>query len=38
VIIAVAGRHQVLSAVSLFAHHLRLLGANPAHWARKPIG
>jgi len=38
VIIVVAGRHQVLSVVSLFAHHLRLLGANPAHWARKPIG
>jgi len=38
VIIAVAGRHQVLSVVSLFAHHLHLLGPDPAHWARNPIG
>jgi hypothetical protein len=38
VTIVVAGRHQVLSVVSLFAHHLHLLGTNPAHWARNPIG
>ena len=27
-----------LSAVSLFAHHLQLLGINPANWAKTPIG
>ena len=28
----------LVGAVSLFAHHLRLLGANPANWVRNPIG
>ncbi|HEY3955432.1 MAG TPA: hypothetical protein VGM53_18835 [Streptosporangiaceae bacterium] len=31
-------QHPPISVVSLFAHHLRLLGANPAHWTTKPIG
>ncbi|HEX7269624.1 MAG TPA: hypothetical protein VF256_19685, partial [Streptosporangiaceae bacterium] len=36
--IAEIGPHPALSPASLFAHHLRLLGTNPANWARKPIG
>ena len=27
-----------VDVVSLFARHLQLLGANPAHWATQPIG
>jgi hypothetical protein len=30
VTISVLGRRPVLSLVSLFAHHLRVLGTNPA--------
>jgi hypothetical protein len=26
-----------VDVVSLFAHHLRLLGTSPAHWATQPI-
>lgn len=29
--------HPTLSPVSIFAHHLRLLGSNPANWTTKPI-
>jgi hypothetical protein len=36
--IAVYGKHPVLGVTDLFAHHLRLLGPDPAHWARNPIG
>jgi hypothetical protein len=32
------GRHPALSVVSLFAHHLRLLGTDPASWTTAPIG
>jgi hypothetical protein len=38
VLIAEIGPHPALSPASLFRHHLRLLGTNPANWARKPIG
>jgi hypothetical protein len=31
------GPHPILSPVSIFAHHLRLLGSNPANWTTKPI-
>jgi hypothetical protein len=31
------GAHPVLSPASIFAHHLRLLGSNPAKWTTKPI-
>jgi hypothetical protein len=32
------GRDQAFSAVDLFAHHLRLLGPDPASWTTRPIG
>jgi hypothetical protein len=32
------GNHPTLDVVSLFAHHLQLLGTSPAHWATQPIG
>jgi hypothetical protein len=32
------GSHPQISAASLFAHHLRLLGSNPADWTTQPIG
>jgi len=32
------GNHPGLGVVSLFAHHLQLLGTNVANWARNPIG
>jgi hypothetical protein len=28
----------VPSAAGIFAHHLRLLGANPANWTTRPLG
>jgi len=31
------GAHPALSPASIFAHHLRLLGSNPAKWTTKPI-
>ena len=31
------GAHPTLSPVSIFSHHLRLLGSNPAKWTTKPI-
>jgi len=31
------GNHRTVDVVSLFAHHLQLLGTNPAHWATRPI-
>jgi hypothetical protein len=31
------GNHPTLDVVSLFAHHLQLLGTSPAHWATRPI-
>ncbi len=31
------GAHPTLSPASIFAHHLRLLGSNPAKWTTKPI-
>jgi hypothetical protein len=31
------GNHPTLDVVSLFAHHLQLLGTSPAHWAAQPI-
>jgi hypothetical protein len=38
VLIAEIGPHPSLSPASLFRHHLRLLGTNPANWTSKPIG
>jgi hypothetical protein len=35
--IKVLGGHPVLGAVSLFAHHMALLGPHPAHWYILPI-
>lgn len=31
------GANPTLSPASIFAHHLRLLGSNPAKWTTKPI-
>lgn len=31
------GAQPILSPASIFAHHLRLLGSNPAKWTTKPI-
>jgi hypothetical protein len=31
-------RHPAISAVDFFAHHLRLLGPDPAKWTTRPIG
>jgi hypothetical protein len=31
------GTHPTLSPASIFTHHLRLLGSNPAKWTTKPI-
>jgi hypothetical protein len=31
------GAHPTLSPASIFAHHLRLLGSNPAKWTTRPI-
>jgi hypothetical protein len=31
------GNHPTVDVVSLFAHHLELLGTSPAHWATQPI-
>ncbi|MBO0822464.1 MAG: hypothetical protein J2P27_01240 [Actinobacteria bacterium] len=31
------GAHPILSPASIFAHHLRLLGSNPAKWTTEPI-
>jgi hypothetical protein len=31
------GNHPTVDVASLFAHHLELLGASPAHWATHPI-
>jgi hypothetical protein len=38
VLIREAGIPPGLGVVSLFAHHLQLLGTNPANWARNPLG
>jgi hypothetical protein len=35
--IKVLGQHPVLGVVSLFAHHMLLLGPHPARWAHVPI-
>jgi len=32
------GAHPALNPATIFAHHLRLLGSNPAKWTTKPIG
>jgi hypothetical protein len=32
------GAHSAISVTTLFGHHLRLLGPNPANWTSKPIG
>jgi len=32
------GPHPAFSTADIFGHHMRLLGANPANWTRKPIG
>ena len=31
------GANVTPDAVAIFAHHLRLLGANPAGWAMQPV-
>jgi hypothetical protein len=36
--ISVYGKAPVLDVADLFAHHMRLLGPDPAHWTRNPIG
>jgi hypothetical protein len=35
--IKVLGRHPVLGVLSLFAHHMALLGPHPARWYSLPI-
>ena len=35
--IKVLGRHPALGVVSLFAHHMALLGPHPARWYSLPI-
>lgn len=37
VIIYESGNHPTVNVVSLFAHHLQLLGTSPAHWVTQPI-
>jgi hypothetical protein len=37
VFITEAGSHPAIGVTALFAHHLRLLGTNPANWTRAPI-
>ena len=32
------GSHPAIGVVSLFRNNLRLLGGNPANWARNPFG
>jgi hypothetical protein len=32
------GPHPAFSTADIFGHHMRLLGADPANWTRKPIG
>jgi len=32
------GAHPAIGVASLFRNHLRLLGGNPANWARNPFG
>jgi hypothetical protein len=34
----ITGDHPPISPVNLFAHHLRLLGPDPARWTTRPIG
>jgi hypothetical protein len=31
------GNHPTLDVVTVFAHHLQLLGTSPARWATQPI-
>jgi len=38
VVISEFGAQPAISVNSLFRHHLRLLGTNPANWTSKPIG
>jgi hypothetical protein len=38
VVISEFGARPAISVNSLFGHHLRLLGPNPANWTSKPIG
>jgi len=38
VIISEFGAQPAISVNSLFGHHLRLLGRNPANWTSRPIG
>ena len=38
VVISEFGAQPAISVNSLFGHHLRLLGPNPANWTSKPIG
>ena len=38
VVISEFGAQPSISVNSLFGHHLRLLGPNPANWTSKPIG
>ncbi len=37
VFVSTYGPHQQPNAVAIFAHHLRLLGTNPADWTVRPI-
>jgi hypothetical protein len=38
VFISESGRRPAIGVVAQFAHHLRLLGPDPANWSRTPIG
>jgi hypothetical protein len=38
VVISEFGRHPPLGVVTLFEHHLRLFGPDPAKWTKAPIG
>jgi hypothetical protein len=38
VFISTYGRHATPDAISIFAHHARLLGTNPAGWTTQPLG
>jgi hypothetical protein len=37
-VITILGGHPVISGLSLFQHHMRVLGADPGDWTSKPIG
>lgn len=38
IFISTYGSHAAPNAITIFAHHLRVLGTNPANWTTKPLG